>query len=80
VTYPWIGLHWEIWFTKPRGKTKALGVALFVDEKGKWNIDAYRHVVGDDNIESRTIIDGRGDVVLTKLSKGVLQKWQKWLP
>jgi hypothetical protein len=79
-TYPWIGLHWEIWFPKPRGRTKAVGLGLFVDETAKWNIDAYRHVTGSDNIESRTIVDGRGDVVLTKMSKAVLQKWQKWLP
>jgi hypothetical protein len=57
-----------------------VGLGLFINEDSKWNIDAYRHVTGSDNIESRTIVDGRGDVILAKVSKGVRQKWEKWLP
>jgi len=79
-THPWIGLHWQIWFPKPHGKTKSLGLGLFINDDGKWNIDAFRHVVGSDNIQSKKIMDGRGNIVLAKLSKTVLKTWQQWLP
>jgi hypothetical protein len=78
--YRWISISWEISFSKPRRWTKGVGLGLFVDDKGKWTVDTYRHVTDSTSIDSRRIMDGRGDVVLAKVSKKVLKTWQQWLP
>ncbi len=78
-TYPWIALQWEISFPKPRGKTKTVGLGLFVSHDCKWNIDAYRYVTGSKSIDSKKIMDGRNDVILTTLSTKVLKAWKQWL-
>lgn len=77
--YPWIALHWELWLSKPRKKTKALGLGFFVDEKGKWTVEVYRHLDGEYEIDTRKVADGREDVVLSRISRLVMRKWQKWL-
>lgn len=78
-TFPWVSIQWEITFPKPCGKTKAVGLGLFVGVKGKWDIEAYRWKTGSNSIDSLKIMDGRNDVVLETLSKKVLKAWQKWL-
>lgn len=75
----WVGIHVCVYLPKPRHKTKSVGVGLFVDSQKKWCIEAFRNVTDDDEIDEKKIMDGRGNVVLTDLSKKVLSTWDRWL-
>jgi len=79
-TFPWISIQWEITFSKPCGKTKAVGLGLFVGVDRKWYIDAYRWMTGSSSIDSRRIMDARSNIVRETLSKKVLKVWRQWLP
>lgn len=77
--YRWIGIHAQICFPKPRGKTKTLGVGLFVDDKKVWSIVAFRNWTGSNKIDERKLCDSHRDVVLADITKNVLKKWNSWI-
>jgi hypothetical protein len=75
----WVGINAQIEFPKPHGKTKSVGLGLFVDDKGKWNIVTYRDVRGSEDIDEKKIADARSNVVLATLTKRVFKTWSRWL-
>ena len=78
--YRWLAIHAKIPFAKPRGKTRSVGMGLFVEDNGKWQVVVFRNVVGSERLDEKKIIDGRGNVQYAALSKMVLAQWKKWLP
>ena len=76
--YRWIGINSYIHFRKTHGKTKGVGVGLFVDDDGKWNIMAYRNSTALKVIHEVKIADSHNDVVLANATKKVLRKWKQW--
>lgn len=78
--YRWLAIHAQIKFPKAKGKTKALGIGLFVDEKKVWSILVFRDWTVSDKIDECKIADSHSDIVLADLTKRVLKKWNGWIP
>lgn len=77
--YRWISIQGQVSFPKPRGKTKTVGIGLFVDEEKVWSICAFRDWVVSDTIDEFKVADSHSDIVLADLTKKVLKKWNSWI-
>ena len=76
--YRWIGIHAQVCFPKPRGRTKTLGIGLFVNDNKVWSIIAFRNWTVSDRIDECKLADSHSDVVLADLTRKVLKKWKSW--